>query len=119
MPAPLPLLFYYDGDCGFCTLVVGLLTKFDFSRQVSWVPYQSLSEPPEGLTWQDLDREAYLEGNRRRECGFYAFRRLCLILPPLLPFAPFFWLLGVNLSGEAVYRWVARNRGRFSAACGR
>ena len=35
MPAPLPLLFYYDGDCGFCTLVVGLLTKFDFSRQVS------------------------------------------------------------------------------------
>lgn len=114
-PPQRPLTFYFDGDCGFCGWIVGRLARIDFFRQVSWTPYQSLEEPPTGLTWADLDRSAYLEtGRGRLYQGFYAFRMLSLRLVPLLPLAPILWVPGVNLAGVAVYRWVARNRYRLS-----
>lgn len=109
-----PWAFYYDGDCGFCARSVRWLRRIDFRRRVTWLPYQSLNVPPAGLSWQDLDSEAYSERDGRLEGGFYAFRRLTLLLPPLFPLAPLFWLPGVNLLGAAVYRRVARNRSRLT-----
>ena len=123
-------VLYYDGDCGFCTFSVRLLAFVDFLRQVTWTNFQELSEPPSGLTWEDLDAAAYLEVKKRagQACptgeyetrlyrGFYAFRMLALRLLPLFPLVPLFWLPGVHRLGESAYTWVAANRYRISRRC--
>ncbi len=104
-------VFYYDGGCGFCRSVVAVLSRIDVRRRVTWTPYQSLETPPDGLTWEDLERSAHLETEQGGlHEGFHAFRRLTLLLPPLWPLAPFLWLPGVPSLGTGLYRWVARNR---------
>ena len=68
------------------------------------------------MTWEDLDRAAYLStGRGRLHEGFYGLRMLTLRLLPLVPLAPLFWFPGMNLLGVPVYRWIARNRYRISA----
>ena len=110
--------FYYDGDCGFCSWVVRWLRRTDFVGGVEWVPYQSLERPPGDLSWEDLDRSAYLDaGKAQLYEGYYAFRKLTLKVPALIPLAPVFWLPGVAIPGVRAYRWVARNRYRISR-CG-
>jgi predicted DCC family thiol-disulfide oxidoreductase YuxK len=104
--------FYYDGDCGFCTRVVRLMSSLDRRRRVRWVAFQSLEELPGGLTRADFQREAYIRRGEVLEGGFYSFRRLSLLLPPLWLLAPLMWCPGVNRIGEAVYAWIARNRTR-------
>ena len=108
-------IFYYDGNCGFCTRVVHGLARADPFHRVQWIPFQSLEEPPQGLSWEDLDRSAYLDTKRGTlHEGFYSFRMLTLGLLPLVPLAPVFWFPGMNLLGTSVYRWIARNRHRHS-----
>jgi predicted DCC family thiol-disulfide oxidoreductase YuxK len=104
--------FLYDGDCGFCTRVVRLMAGLDLRRRVRWTAFQSLETLPGGLTREDLQREAYILRGDVIEGGFYSFRRLALLLPPLWALTPLLWLPGVNRAGEAAYAWVARNRGR-------
>ena len=123
-------VLYYDGECGFCTLSVRVLAIADFFHVVTWTAYEELPQPPQGLTWEDLDAAAYLEvrkgssgsGERMEEGrklyrGFYAFRMLALRLPPLMPLVLLLWLPGVNRLGEWAYRWVAANRFRISRRC--
>ena len=106
---------YYDGTCSLCTRTVRWLSRLDLFGQVTWTPFQSLREPPRGLSWDDLDRAAYLDtGQGHPYEGYYAFRKLSLRLMPLMPLAPVLWLPGMGLAGKAVYRWVARNRCRLS-----
>ena len=107
---------YYDGNCGFCASARHRLSKLDFFNQIEWTPYQTLEEPPNGLTWEDLYLSAWIDtGRGRLHGGFYAMRLLALRLPPLQPLAPLMWLPGMNLAGEAVYGWVSRNRYRLSS----
>ena len=123
-------VFYYDGDCGFCTLSVRFLALMDFFGKVTWNDFRVLPEPPLDLTWDDLDAAAYLEigsksttviegsnGQSRIYRGFYAVRMLTLRLPPLFPLVAVLWLPGVNRIGEAAYAWVAANRYRISRRC--
>ena len=108
--------FYYDGDCNLCARAVEWLSRADLSRRIRWVPFQSLSEAPEGVTWDDLRRSAYLEGEDGRLYeGFYAVRMLTLRVWALIGLAPLLWLPGAHLAGALVYRWVARNRCRTPA----
>ena len=108
-------IFYYDGDCGFCVRVVKVLSRIDVFRQVKWIPFQSLKEPPAGLSWTDLDHASYLDTRRGKlHEGFYSFRMLTLRLLPLIPLAPVLWFPGMNLFGAPAYRWIARNRYRIS-----
>lgn len=106
---------YYDGRCGFCAGARSWLSRLDFFGRIDWTAYQSLREPPAGLSWNDLDRYAWLDtGRSPLQRGFFAMRLLTLKLPILLPLAPLMWLPGAHLIGEAVYGWVARNRYRIS-----
>ena len=108
-------VLYYDGACGFCSGARRWLSKLDFFHGIEWTPYQTLSEPPVGLTWEDLDRYAYMDtGHGPLQKGFYAMRLLALRLPPLFPLALLMWLPGAALAGQAAYGWIARNRHRFS-----
>ena len=123
-------VFYYDGHCGFCTQSVRLLAFSDFFRQVEWTDFRELSEPPIGLSWEDLDNAAYLEVTRasRKSAvsgkdnvklyrGFFAFRMLAFRLALLFPLFPLLWLPGFDRLGEAAYAWVAANRYRISRRC--
>ena len=106
-------VFYYDGDCGFCAGARRWLSKADFFHSVEWIPWQSLAEPPNGLSGEDLGSAAYLDaGNGRLYKGFHAFRMLALKLPPMLPIAPMLWFPGMGALGRAVYGWIAQNRYR-------
>ena len=104
--------FYYDGDCGFCSRVVRLMAALDRRRRVRWVAFQSLETLPGRLTRTDLLREAYIQRDEVLEGGFYSFRRLTRLLPPLWPLWSLLMAPGVNKAGEVVYAWVARNRMR-------
>jgi len=84
----------------------------DLRGRVRWVAFQSLDEFPGSLTRADLQREAYIQQGDKLEGGFYSFRRLTGLLPPLWPLAPLMWFPGVSHLGELAYSWVARNRGR-------
>ena len=108
------LVFLYDADCRFCTSLARWLSKVDVFQRVIWTPYQSLEEPPPGLSWEDLGRSAYLMGasKGRHWEGFDAFCMLTVRLPLLAPLAPILWFPGVRAVGAPVYRWVARNRYR-------
>lgn len=110
-------VFYYDADCGFCTWTVRWLKRCDWFDRITWTSFQSLDKPPYHLSWEDLDRAAYLDddGQGRLYGGFYAFRLLTLRLWPLMPLAPVFWFPGMHRPGVAVYRWVASNRYAISA----
>ena len=93
-------IYYYDGNYSLCSVTVQVLTRFDPIRQVQWIAFQSLEEPPQGLSWEDLDRAAYLDTRRGvYHEGFYSFRMLSLRLFPLVLFAPILWFPGTSLIG--------------------
>ena len=108
----------YDGECGFCRATRSCLAALDVTRRVRWLPFQSLSEPPPGLAWDDLERAAYLRAaDGRLFEGYYAFRALTVRMPLLMPLAPLMWLPGMGWLGSRVYRWVAENRRRIGFGC--
>ena len=49
-------VFYYDGDCGMCLRLVRRLERMDSHSRITWTPYQSLDEPPTGITWEEMDQ---------------------------------------------------------------
>ena len=109
--APGRWLCYYDGNCGFCSGIVRCLSNLDFFGRVTWIPYQSLAEPPAGLSWADLDSAVYLErGQGRFYRGFYAFRMLSAGIPVLAPLLPLLWLPGIPYLGKVLCARIARNR---------
>ena len=111
-------VFYYDGDCGMCLRLVRRLERMDAHGRITWTPYQSLDEPPTGITWEEMDQAAYLisDAGEVRE-GFYAIRDLLTRLPALSLLGALMRLPGAGLIGRPVYRLVARNRRRLSS-CG-
>ena len=111
-------VFYYDGDCGLCLRLVQRLKKLDDRGSITWTAYQSLDEPPLGISWEDLDRAAYLVSDTDEVSeGFYAIRGLLTRLPALAVLGMFMHLPGVGLIGRPLYRLVARNRKRV-LSCG-
>ncbi|MCY4527837.1 MAG: DUF393 domain-containing protein [Chloroflexi bacterium] len=107
--------FYYDADCGMCTAVVRWLSRFDTRERITWTAIQSLETPPRGLSHADLERAAYLvcaPGDNHE--GFFAFRKLLMKLPLLIPLGALMWIPGARFIGVPAYRWVARNRYRIS-----
>lgn len=114
-PAGSALIFYYDGDCGFCTACVRCLSRLDWRDRISWKPWQNMACLPQGLTCDDLERSAYLEDARGDiHEGFFAVRTLLVALPVLILLGLLMWLPGLHLIGVPLYRLVARNRCRIS-----
>ena len=110
-----PSTFIYDADCGMCAFAVRLLRRLDWRNRISWISAQSLDTPPSGLSWEDLERSAYLEtpaGDLHE--GFFAIRGLLLRLPMTAPVGALMLLPGVRMAGVPAYHWVARNRYRIS-----
>ena len=102
---------YYDGDCGLCQYIVTGLKGLDWVRRCSWIPYQSLSEPPVGLSWGDLQEAVVLETAAGAYMhGYFAFRKLSGALPLLFPMVPVLHIPLVTRIGVRGYRWIADHR---------
>jgi predicted DCC family thiol-disulfide oxidoreductase YuxK len=105
------LQLYYDGDCGLCRAIIVGLKALDWSGRCSWIAYQSLREPPVGLSWENLRTAVVLETSPGEYLqGFYAFRKLCGVLPLLFPLVPLLHMPLITRVGIWVYRWIATHR---------
>ena len=110
--------FYYDGDCGMCAATVRWLRRLDWRNRIEWEAAEAIDSPPSGVTRQDLDRSAYLVcAPRENHEGFFAFRKMFMVMPLLFPLGALMWVPGVHLIGVPVYRLVADNRHKISR-CG-
>ena len=88
-----------DGQCGFCQRSVAGLKAMDWFRRLTFEPSYD-----RGLTEIQLIDGGKVYG------GFDAFRRMCLVLPPLYPLIIFVYLPGSRIIGQKVYRLIAKRR---------
>ncbi len=125
---------YFDADCGFCRRWVRAARGLDWLRLLRFVPLQSAEARNLGLAESRTLSQAALVWKRRQWGGWRAVKRVLLRLPLLYaaaaaPLAIAFTSAGLrppalglalftalalsplgNPAGEAVYRWIARNR---------
>jgi predicted DCC family thiol-disulfide oxidoreductase YuxK len=111
-------LLYYDGNCRFCRLLIRGLEAMDRSGSLEFRTTLDKDARRAGLSEADLSRSAYLltpDGQALE--GFFAFRKLSLLIPALRPLALLLWLPGSLFLGTRIYRWIADHRtGLFGCA---
>jgi predicted DCC family thiol-disulfide oxidoreductase YuxK len=107
----------YDGQCGICSSQVRRLPTWDGQGRLS---YLSLHDPEVQRRWPDVGHERLMQEmlivdrNGNRHWGPDAVRYLTRRLRRLWLAAPFAYFPGSMLLWRPLYRWVARNRYRFS-----
>jgi predicted DCC family thiol-disulfide oxidoreductase YuxK len=135
---PPEMTVIFDGECGICRKIRRWMSRVDFDGAVRWEPLQSGIGARWGIGREALEESLHLVAGGRVTNGFRACKGILLYNPAfylvataLIALAPagvagVWWrrlfvaaliafLLPVfNPVGEAVYRWVARNRHRFS-----
>lgn len=123
-----PITVIWDGECGFCARSKNQISRFDWDGILQWVPQQTGIGERWGLTRETLANAMYSVSGGTIRSGYAAFRSMAVLLPAfwytalaavvLAPRPAVIALLLFltplsNPVGEAVYRWVARNRHRF------
>ncbi|HMP07506.1 MAG TPA: DUF393 domain-containing protein [Lacipirellulaceae bacterium] len=107
----------YDGQCGICTAQVRKLPWWDCQRKLA---YLSLHDDEVRRRWPELDHDRLMQEmliiDRRggRHWGPEAIRYLTRRLRRLWWAAPLLYFPGSMLAWRPLYRWIARNRYRFS-----
>ncbi|HBR15809.1 MAG TPA: hypothetical protein DD723_09785 [Candidatus Omnitrophica bacterium] len=120
----------YDGHCQFCLDGVRRLKALDRFRRLQWIDLHEVKdlralhsrltkeramsqlhvvESPRSRATSVFVRDSSPEGNKLYG-GFYALRRLCLVLPGLYPLIPFVYIPGMGFIGSFFYRLIAKNR---------
>ncbi len=104
----------FDGQCNFCRLSVRHLEIMDLWGRLQMRDFHTMEDLT--LLHPDLNHakaasQLYLiEPDGRLSGGFFAFRRLSLLLPMLYPCIILFYFPGTGLMGPWVYAWIAKNR---------
>lgn len=111
----------YDGECGICSGQIKKLSQWDGGGRLA---YLSLHDPEVARRWPDMTHDRLMQEmavvDRRgvRHWGPEAIRYLTRRLPKLWWSAPFTHFPGSMFVMRPAYRWIARNRYRFSGhAC--
>ncbi len=106
----------YDGDCGICTKLSRVVTRWVRPRPDSFgvAAYQHLDLAPLGLTIEECDAALqWVAPDGTISSAQDAVARLLLSGGVWLrPVGAVILVPGVNALAGAVYRWVARNRHR-------
>jgi predicted DCC family thiol-disulfide oxidoreductase YuxK len=109
----------YDGDCGICTAQVSKLPWWDCQGKLA---YLSLHDPEVQERFPDLSHDRMMQemvivdrhGNRH--WGPAAIRYLTRRLRRLWWAAPVLYFPGSMFVWRPLYRWIAKNRYRFSGS---
>ena len=107
----------YDGLCLLCgkaRKVISVLDWFTVIKTVDAYDKESLAQIPVEISDINtlLSEIHLLDKNGITYTGFYAVRKIGLKLPLTAPFALLLYLPGINLLGEKVYAYIAKNRRR-------
>lgn len=104
----------YDGACGFCRASVQQLKIMDLFDRVDYLDYQSF--PDLAALHPALNKEKaasqihLIEPSGPLTGGFFAFRRLSLLMPMLYPAVPLLFFPGMGIVGPFCYKMIAKNR---------
>ena len=112
------MLLYYDAECRFCVTIAGIVKRLDHVGVLEFRTSLDNDARRAALSEADLSRSAYLLTSDGQALeGFFAFRKLSLLIPALRPLAVLFWLPGSLFLGTRIYRWIANHRtGLFGCA---
>jgi predicted DCC family thiol-disulfide oxidoreductase YuxK len=135
---PRAVLVIYDGDCGICNDIRRWWSRLDWDRALEWRTLQSGIGAAHGIERRALEESMHVVVDDRVYRGFGASKMILLhnpamylalavliALPPeswrtwrrlVVAVALAFFFPAFSFVGEAVYRWVARNRHRFSSS---
>lgn len=107
----------YDGlclSCGRARNIIVSLDWFGVIKTVNVYDEKSLSQiPAEISNLNSLLSEIHLiDRNGTVYRGFKAVRKIGLKLPLTAPFALLLYLPGINILGEKIYEFIAKNRRR-------
>lgn len=87
--------------------------SLDWFKLVDWVSLQDYENQPTSHLFnrKELRKELHvITSNGKVLKGFYAIRKLMLQCPPLVILGVICYLPFVDLVGNRLYRWVAKNR---------
>jgi len=111
------LTVIYDGLCPLCIRSATILDRLDWRSRLRFVDLEGdwagASRLAPGLTPAQARHAMHvtLPGGRVTR-GFYAFRSLARVVPPLWPLLPLLYFPLAGRVGTWLYELVARNRGR-------
>jgi predicted DCC family thiol-disulfide oxidoreductase YuxK len=92
-------VFFYDGNCSFCTKLAGKLKSLCLKEKIQFCSFRVYSESELKSVHKDLNYDL-LSGNvqyiyaKKRYPGFFALRKLC---PDLKGYRYFFWIFYLPL----------------------
>ncbi len=102
----------YDGDCGFCTRFMKLLRRLDLLNRLQYVNFREPS-----FARQNKDVLKRLEGemllvspSKKQYWGFFTWRKIATLLPPLWIFVPFVYLPFADIFGSWIYAFISNRR---------
>ena len=105
----------YDNLCLFCNKSRKLIQAFDWLHKIKLIPIYDIEElaasglpiPPQAT----LAKELHLINHKGAILtGFYACRKIGILLPLTFPFAIFLYIPGVHIPGKIIYRLIAENK---------
>jgi predicted DCC family thiol-disulfide oxidoreductase YuxK/uncharacterized membrane protein YphA (DoxX/SURF4 family) len=107
----------YDGLCPLCIRSMTILSSLDLRSRLSFVDLEREWPTAAGLAPALIQEEArhamqVISPEGRVTRGFFAFRSLARVLPPLWPALPLLYLPLADRLGPWFYDLVARSRGR-------
>lgn len=108
------ILLLYDGKCGFCSSVAGVLRRLDWRHRIYPLPYQVEGLPEEvGSSREEAHQTAMVlsPAGKLWRAGGSAAASFDALLPFGFPlFRTLYSLPGLRWLGDALYFWVSRHR---------
>ena len=102
-------VIYYDGECGLCHLAVKFILRVDSKSKFYFSPLSNLDN-----NFKNIDSIVFKKGNK----VFYEGQAIIMVFENIDNnwnyMAKVLKLIPINILDTA-YRWVSRNRAKFSA----
>lgn len=114
-------ILFFDGDCGFCKRMVGLVARLDKRGVIRLEPLQGELGRELGFAHHAEDPDGTMVVFR--ECDRMAFLRSDALFEIAAALGGGWRIFGVfrlvpRRVRDFVYRWIAKNRGRFGLGRG-
>jgi predicted DCC family thiol-disulfide oxidoreductase YuxK len=111
---------YFDAECRFCVAHRQRWGRTFERRGFNWLPLQTPGVAQRlGITDQQLQAEMWLQlADGRTFGGVDAWSAMLRRVWWLWPLGMLLALPGINATGRALYRWIAKRRHCLGGACG-